>query len=172
MEKRQRTRLASAVVLAVVFVSGGLVGMAADRALRSAPAADAATVSEPSGRDDAPTSDRPSQSQTFIYEQVLSAEQIAVADSIVRVYEQARDELRRGFRRASDSILDASGRPQQYQRDLRTMTEGLRANVRALMAPDQLSTYDSLIAAEEARRAEQRQQRQRERPDSAGNSPR
>jgi hypothetical protein len=179
MEKRQRTRLASAGVLAVVFTSGALVGMAVDRTLRSEPAfAEAAPPEDGERQNGSGGSDggrsRSSQQPTFLYEQVLTPEQIVVADSLVRIHERARDELRREFRRDTDSIVDASQRPQQYQRDLQALIRELRAAVRAQMTPEQLVRYDSLIAAEDARRRAEREERERQqrgRQAPSGNPP-
>jgi hypothetical protein len=177
MEKRQRTRLASAGVLAVVFASGALVGMAVDRALTSetAIAGGAPSGGEPphqNGPDDGRS--RAPQQPTRLYEQVLTPEQIVVADSLVRIHERARDELRRDFRRDADSIVEASQRPEQYQRDLQALIGELRAAVRAQMTLEQLARYDSLIAQDEARRRSEREERerqQRERQPASGNPP-
>lgn len=178
MEKRHRTRLASAGVLAVVFASGALVGAAVDRTLEpDAPVAEAGTQDEPAAEQAAPgggTRGRGDREQTFFYEQVLSPQQIQVADSLVRVHQEARDALRRRFRRDTDSIVAASGRAERYESDLDSLANELRSSVRALMAPEQLATYDSIIAAElERRRAqrEAREQQQGQRPSPPNDPP-
>ena len=178
MEKRQRTRLASAGVVAAVFASGALVGMAVQRSIASEP-----TVAEvPQAPFDGPRQGGGpgnrgrGEPRPRIYEQVLSPEQIAVADSLVQVSERSRDELERGFRRDMDSIFDASGRPQQHRQDRIALIEDLRDQIRGLMTSEQVMRYDSLLAAAEARRQEEREQReqqQRERagPDRSGRPP-
>lgn len=176
MEKRQRTRLASAGVVAVVFASGALVGMAVQRWIASEP-----TVAEvPQAPFDGPRQGGPgdgsgnrgrSEPRQMIYHQVLSPEQIVVADSLVRVSERKRDELERAFRRDMDSIFDASGRPQQHRQERTALTTELRNQIKTLMTPEQVMRYDSLLAAARAER-EQREQQQRERagPDRSGRS--
>ena len=108
----------------------------------------------------------------MLYHQVLTPEQVVVADSLVRVMEEKRDVLERAFRRDMDSIFDASPRPEQHRQDRLTLITQLRAEVRGLMTPEQLAVYDSLIAADEARRRTQREQQQgqREGPGRQGRS--
>lgn len=177
MEKRQRTRLASAGVLAVVFASGALVGMAVDRSLApdqglvQAPAVtpqDSGRFGGPGGRDG--RGNRPQ--RRFIYEQVgLSAEKLAAADSVVRVHRMAVEQMERQFRRETDSILDASGRRQQFRQDADAALQTLRTGIRSLMTPAQLVVYDSLLAADDQRRRAEEERRRSERGQRSGNRP-
>ena len=165
MEKRQRTRLASAGVVAVVFASGALVGMAVQRSMASE-----ATVAEvPQAPYDGP--DRQggpgnnrgrSEPGRRIYHQVLTPEQIVVADSLTRVMETQMSEVEREFRRDMDSIFDASARPQQHREERGALIVQLRNQIRAIMTPEQLAQYDSLIAAAEERRRTEREQREQQ----------
>jgi hypothetical protein len=160
MERRQRTRLASAAVVAVVFASGALVGMAAQRSL--GPRATVAAV--PQAPFDGPdrqggSGDRGrSEPRPRIYHQVLKPDQIVVADSLTRLMEIRRDEIERDFRRDMDSIFDASARPQQHREDRAALITQLRDQIRGLMAPEQLVRYDSLVAAARAERERRSQQ--------------
>jgi hypothetical protein len=178
MEKRQRTRLASAGVLAVVFASGALVGMAVDRSLTpdqglaQAPAEtpqDSSRFGGPGGRGG--RGNRPQ--RRFFYEQVgLSAEELAAADSLYRVHRVAVEQIERQFRREADSILDASGRRQQFREDIGSAMQTLRSGIRSLMTTDQLVVYDSLLAADEQRRQAEEERRRSERGGQrSGNRP-
>jgi hypothetical protein len=165
MERRQRARLASVVVLAVVFASGAVVGMAVQRSAGSEEAmAEGPPQTEVAPRREGPASQenqgRPPQ-RPRLYQQVLAPEQVVVADSLVRVIEARRDGLERDFRRDMDSIFNASGRPQQYRQERGSLTTELRAMIRALMSPEQLTVYDSLLAADDARRRADRDERER-----------
>ena len=180
MEKRRRTRLASAGVVAVVFASGALVGMALQRSLASETVlAEATTPGESAPRPEGSggSGERGGRVQRpRIYHQVLTPEQVVVADSLVLVHEAERDELERDFRRDMDSIFDASARPQQHRQEREALTVQLRATIRGIMTPEQLMLYDSLLAADDARRRAEREQREQartgtERQGRAGNPP-
>jgi hypothetical protein len=173
MEKRQRTRLASAGVVAVVFASGALVGMAVQRSLASEPAIAEVPQAPFDGpdRQGGPGGNRGrSEPRPRIYNQVLTPEQITVADSLTRLMEVTRDELERDFRHDMDSIFDASQRPQQHREERGALIVDLRNQIRGIMTDEQRVRYDSLIAAaqaaaEERRRTdrEQREQQQGQR---------
>ena len=183
MEKRQRTRLASAGVVAVVFASGALVGMAVQRSFASETTV-AETPQAPydgPDRQGGPGGNRGrSEPRTRIYHQVLTSEQVAVADSLTRVMGTQMEALDREFRRDMDSIFDASARPQQHREERGALIIQLRNQIRGIMTPEQLVRYDSLIAAAEAERRAERERReqqgQREGPGRqgqgrSGNSP-
>jgi hypothetical protein len=169
MEHRQRTRLASAGILAVVFATGGLVGMAVDRSL-SGPAADAATPAGPQAgpQDDLPEGGRSGRGNRpappKLYEQVgLSSEALQIADSVVRAGLATRRELEQDLRHDMDSIRSANGgdeRSQQFRKDMDGVLAQMREGIKALMSPEQVIRYDSLLAAAEAnRRAEEQRRR-------------
>jgi hypothetical protein len=165
MEKRQRTRLLSAGVLVVVFASGALVGMAVQRSRAPlAPIAEAPPAGEATPRPETPGGTAGSRGRGAqrprIYRQVLSPDQIVVADSIVQAIESRRDEIERDFRRDMDSIFTASARPQLYRQDREALTVQLRAEIRGLMNPEQLTLYDSLLAEDDARRRAEREARE------------
>jgi hypothetical protein len=177
MEKRQRTRLASAGVLAVVFASGTLVGMAASRsaAAEAGVVQDAAAPSEDGDRPQGPgrsgRGNRPPQ-RRFIYQQVgLSAEKLQEADSLFRVHRVAVEEIERRFRRDADSILDASGRRQQFRQDFDGALQTLRSDIRSLMTAEQLVRYDSLLAQDDERRQAEEARRRSARGQRSGNRP-
>jgi hypothetical protein len=176
MEKRQRTRLASAAVLAVVFASGTLVGMAVARASdpaegiaqETAAAPDSGSQQGPGGRGG--RGNRPQ--RRFIYEQVgLSAEQLQTADSLLRVNRMAVEQIEREFRGDADSILDASGRRQQFRQDFDAALQTLRTGIRSLMSAEQLILYDSLLALDDQRRQAEEARRRAERGQRSGNRP-
>jgi hypothetical protein len=172
MERRQRTRLASAGVLAVVFASGGLIGMAVQRSIASEAAAPGGVPQAPFDGPDRGGNRGRSEPRPRIYHQVLMPEQIVVADSLTRLMEVQRDVIERDFRRDMDSIFDASARPQQHREDRTALITQLRNQIRGIMTPEQLVRYDSLVAAarDERERREQQQQGQREGPGRQGRS--
>jgi hypothetical protein len=164
MERRKRTRLASAGVVAVVFASGSLVGMAVQRSLAS----EAALGEVPQAPYDGPDrqggsgSRGRSEPRPRIYHQVLTPEQILVADSLTHLMEVRRDEIERDFRRDMDSIFDASARPQQHREDRGALITQLRDQIRGLMTSEQRVRYDSLLAAAEAERRAERERREQQ----------
>jgi hypothetical protein len=177
MEKKQRTRLATAGVLAVVFASGTLVGMALNRSTAaatglaqgaSAPPESIARPGGPAGRGGRGQR----QERRFIYQQVgLSEDKLQVADSLFRVHRMAVEQIEREFRRDADSILDASGRRQQFRRDFDAALQRLRGGIRSLMTADQLVLYDSLLALDDQRRQAEEARRREERGPRSGNRP-
>lgn len=178
MERRQRTRLASAGVLAVVFASGALVGMAVSRSsaaeLDLAPQDTVAAPEDggrPQGTGRGGRGPRPPQ-RRFIYEQVgLSDERLQEADSLFRVHRVAVEEIERRFRRDADSILDASGRRQQFRQDFDEALQTLRRGIRSLMTAEQLVRYDSLLAVDDERRQAEEARRRASRGQRSGNRP-
>jgi Spy/CpxP family protein refolding chaperone len=131
MERTARTRLTTAVVLAVVFSAGLLVGMAVDRSAVE-PAAEVAdtTRREERGR------------RTRMYEQVGASEaQLAQIESIVREHRGELRALQGEFRDAYD---------QRYQ----ALIEQTRSAIKGVLTAEQAEAYDSLVAEYEKRRAE------------------
>jgi hypothetical protein len=165
MEKSRRTRLASAGVLAVVFGSGALVGVAVERS-SAAPPALAAEVVAPTGAPEQGQGGRSGQSRgrgpqrPALYEQVgLAPEQLERADSLVRVHRAALESLQREFRRTTDSILAASWEEQELRQKADAHLMELRGGIRSMMLPGQLLMYDSLLAEDERRRSMEREGR-------------
>lgn len=143
MDRLLRTRLITAVVLALVFGAGVLLGFAADRSL----------VVTPSG-EDARTEDeeQPTQRRPAMYEQVDPTEaQKMVIDSIVQEYRTAMRALHAEFSAAYDS---------RYQAMLRET----RSAIKGVLTPQQAHAYDSLIARRDSLAAER--DRHRDEPSS------
>ena len=107
MEHGSRTRLVTAVMLAVVFVSGLLLGLAADSNLSAEPPAVVAT---------APEGDEPEAEprRRYIYEQVEpTPEQSALIDSMMNDYRESRESLEEELEAESRAPFDpmAGGHP-------------------------------------------------------------
>lgn len=134
MDKLLRTRLATAVVLTVVFGTGVLLGLAADRSLAATPAGE---VSRPDTTEEATPRRR-----VPMYERVgPDAEQKMVIDSIVSEYRVAMKALHAEFRAAYNP---------RYQK----LVEETRSAIKGVLTPEQAQAYDSLIAESDRRRAE------------------
>jgi len=134
MEKAPRTRLITALLLAVVFGSGLVVGLAVDKNLVAGPAE--ATAAE--------ESDSTERRRVPMYEQVGPNEtQKASIDSIVREHREGMKTLHREFREA-------------YDPRYRALLEETRLAIRGVFDPEQATAYDSLLAEYERRRRERR----------------
>lgn len=134
MDKLLRTRLTTALVLGVVFASGVVLGVAADRSLGAAPPEEIA-------RPDS-TAETAERRRVPMYEQVGpdSAQKMAI-DSIVSEYRVAMKALHAEFRVAYNT---------RYQ----ALVEETRAAIKGVLSPAQVHAYDSLVAERERRRAE------------------
>jgi Spy/CpxP family protein refolding chaperone len=131
MERSARTRMTTAVVLAVVFAAGLLVGMAVDRT----PIVPGEQVADTARREDRGR-------RTRMYEQVGPSEaQKTQIDSIVGQYRGDLRVLQRELRDAYD---------QRYQ----ALIQQTRDAIKGVLTPEQAAQYDSLVAAYEKRRAE------------------
>ena len=142
MEHGSRTRLVTAVMLAVVFVSGLLLGLAADSNLSAEPPAVVAT---------APEGDEPEAEprRRYIYEQVEpTPEQSALIDSMMNDYRESRgsleEELRKGYRELR-STYDP-----QYQGLVRDM----RGAIKDVFSEEQAAEYQVLLDDFDRRRAD------------------
>lgn len=136
MEKAPRTRLITALLLAVVFGTGLVVGLAVDSNLVAGPVAEpAAEEVESSERRRVP-----------VYEQVGPNEtQMTSIDSIVREYRSGMKLLHREFREA-------------YDPRYRALIEETREAIKSVFDPEQAMAYDSLLAEFDQRRRERRDQ--------------
>lgn len=139
MEHGSKTRLLSAVVIAAVFGSGVLIGLAADSSLGAA----AATVAE--RVDPAETEgEKPDRPRTPIWPQVgPTPAQEAAIDSIVDVY--------RARRKAFDEQ-----RREEYERLVREIVLETREVIKGVFTPDQAAEYERLLDEWDAYREEER----------------
>ena len=142
MEHGSRTRLVTAVMLAVVFVSGLLLGLAADSNLSAEPPAVVATASEGDEPEAEPR-------RRYIYEQVEpTPEQSALIDSMMNDYRESRgsleEELRKGYRELR-STYDP-----QYQR----LVRDIRGAIKDVLSEEQAAEYQVLLDDFDRRRAD------------------
>jgi Spy/CpxP family protein refolding chaperone len=132
MDRMLRTRLATVVVLTAVFSAGVLLGLAADRTMGAAPAAEG-TGDQDEGRQER----RPA-----LYEQVNPTDEQRVAiDSIVAEMRTAMRALHAEFRAAYDTRYAA-------------LINETRYAIRGVLTPEQAQAYDSLVAERDRQRAE------------------
>lgn len=137
MSDRSRANLLTSVVLAVVFASGALVGLAVDQRLGATPPEAAA---ESDGREEGSEGRR-----TPMYEQVgLTDAQRVRVDSIVVHHRSAMRRLQEEFNAA-------------YDPRYREIIDSTRAAILAVMDSDQQARYQSLIDDFDARRRERRE---------------
>jgi Spy/CpxP family protein refolding chaperone len=140
MDQLLRTRLVTVVVLAVVFGSGVLLGLAADRSLEAEPASGAVRTQA--------EADPPR--RVPMYEQVgPDSAQKVVIDSIVQEYRAAMKQLQREFRDAYNPRYEA-------------LVDETRSAIKGVLTPDQAAAYDSLFAQSQRRRAERDSSEDRE----------
>ena len=139
MEKNARTRLFTALVLAVVFASGALLGLAVDRSLQADPSEGPEVADEGDRRRRVP-----------IYEQVEPSEsQMISIDSIVEEHRARMSSLHAEFRSA-------------YNPRYQTLLEETREAIKGVFTPEQAMAYDSLLAERDRRRAERESRENRE----------
>lgn len=133
MDKGPKTRLLTALVLAVVFASGAVVGLAVDRNLVADPVEEVPpdTEEEQSERRRVP-----------MYEQVGPNEaQMERIDSIVKEHRQSMRALHREFNEA-------------YNPRYQALIQETREAIKSVLDPEQAMAYDSLLAEYDRRRAE------------------
>ena len=134
MENAPRTRLITALLLAVVFGSGLVVGLAVDSNLVAGP------VEEPAA-EEAESNER---RRTNLYDQVGPNEtQKTSIDSIVREHRESMKLLHREFREA-------------YDPRYRDLLEETREAIKGVFDSEQALAYDSLLAEFDRRRRERR----------------
>jgi len=137
---RNRARLLSLGVLAIVFGSGIVVGFAWDRRVDAAEA-EAYRVAQPDERSEvrAEGDDEPGERRRPMYEQVgPTAAQRGRIDSIVEAY---REDVR---------IFHKDSR-RSYEDGMRALVLEARGAIRGVFDPAQAEMYDSLTAARDAR---------------------
>ena len=139
MERNARTRLVTALVLAVVFTTGALLGVAMDRSLEAVPTED---TEEVEGKE--------RERRTPMYEQVGPSEvQMVAIDSIV-------DEHRARMKVLHDEFRSA------YNPRYQALIEETRQAIKGVFTPQQAEEYDSLLAEWDRRRAERGSRENRE----------
>ena len=140
MEHVSRTRLTTALVLAVVFVSGVLLGFAADGRLGAAPVPTSAPVEalEPTeGEDD--------QRGTPMSRRVNPTDaQLSLIDSIVSVH------------RARTNALDKATRV-TYRQGFREILLETRAAIKGVLTAEQAGEYQRLLDEYDARQDAERE---------------
>lgn len=137
MEHGSRTRLVTAVVLAVVFGAGLLVGLAAERGLVAQPAEDVVAENDQADRNGERRNRR-----TRMYEQVGPTEaQGVLIDSVVKEHRQRMSALHDEF----DSA---------YNPRYRALIQETREAILGVFTPAQAAEYQALLDSFDRRRAE------------------
>ena len=141
MEHGARTRLLTAVVVALVFASGVLVGYAADpNHLAATPAV--ATTAELDGTD----GEQP-RTRRFVYEQMeRTPEQDAAIDVIITSHRSLMNELHRGFDAAQT----------EYEANYNALIVEVREAIAEIFEPDRRAEYRRLLAEFDRRREAER----------------
>lgn len=143
MEHGSRTRLMTAMIIAVVFVAGLLVGLAADGTLDAQPPEAVVEVTE-SAEPEEP------RRRTPMYEQVGPSEaQMAQIEAIVSEHRARMDALHDEFRSA-------------YNPRYRAVVEESREAILAVMTPEQADEYQVLLDDYDRRRAERAEKKNRD----------
>ena len=155
IEKGTRTRLTTVLILLLVLLTGAVLGIAADRRLKSSAASseiredgterggagEEGTQGEGEGGDSA-------RQRHLIVEQVgLSEEQKVQVDSIV-------DEYRQRVRELQDQLQDELR--EAYTPRYRELLEQTRTEIKGVLSADQAAAYDSLLAERDRRREQRR----------------
>lgn len=136
MERLQRTRLLSVVILGVIFATGVSLGVALDQNLDGPD-----ELVSVSGEQAVPHSEgeRTEVRRVPMYRQVgtLTAEQDARIDSIMEIRKESVRELRNDF----DDFRD------KYNSRMWEISEGARGAIKEVLTSEQAARYDSLLTA-------------------------
>ncbi len=149
MEDGARTRIATALILAVVFTSGVLLGLAADRGLWAEPP-DSSFIVEPPLVEDGEEAEEESAEESgaerrYIYHQVEpNEEQLARIETIVAEW------------RARREAYDDESRA-RWEAGRRELTLETRNAIKAVLSPEQAAEYQRLIEEWEAEREAERE---------------
>lgn len=166
MERTQRTKLASTLVLSVVFVTGAVVGIAVDRSAFATPSTEE-VAQEDEGRSDAAEEgregrrgDRDRRSEPRpMYAEVdgITADQIASIEAIVEQAAEQHQELRREEWREQRPLREQWEEIEdRYEERARAAFDSTVERIKDVMTPEQAAQYDSIRAAWEASRRERR----------------
>ena len=153
MEKRKRTRLATAGLLALVFTTGSLVGVAVQRGAGGG----AAAAEPPVATGGTPVETEPR--RVPMYAQVgMSEEQLAQAETLVSRHRGVYRSFYEDYQKDRDSIVAATGRDREWRQQADSLVANIREQLKVIMTPEQTIMYDSLLDQSDRARAE----RQRE----------
>lgn len=144
MKTHRRATVTSALVLAVVFTSGTLVGRAWDD--QEARAAITGVEEDGTGQDTGTDGDRRAR-RTPMYERVgISDAQRVAIDSIVVHYRSGVRTLQREAR-------------EEYETGYRVLVDSAREAIKAVMTDEQRIEYDALLRSSDERRRERKSER-------------
>jgi hypothetical protein len=150
-----RTRLLSLAVLALVFVSGVVVGVAVDRRLDGEPAVAARDDDD----DDDDRRDRDGDDRRMLYERVegLRDGQETRIDSVLTHHREAMRGLNRELRDDYQAMRDLQKQYRDaYYPRYWAIVDSTRAAIRSIFDPAQATQYDSLVAEFDRRRRDER----------------
>jgi Spy/CpxP family protein refolding chaperone len=141
MDHGARTRLLTAVVLAVVFSSGVLLGYAAD-SNPLVPEPGVATAAEADGE-----RTREPRTRRYVYERLdRTPDQDAAIEEIIRSHRHLMNQLHRDF----------DGAQAAYSADFNALVVETREAIALVFPPDQQAEYRNLLAEFYQRRDEDR----------------
>jgi Spy/CpxP family protein refolding chaperone len=137
MEHGSRTKLVTAIVLALVFGSGVLLGYAADSNLF--PSAEVAAAAEAADGADAGQARR----RGYVYEQMArTPEQDSAIDHIIRSHRDLMNQLHRDFDAAQI----------EYEANFDALVSETREAIALVFRPEQRAEYRHLLAEFDERR--------------------
>jgi hypothetical protein len=153
MPSGRRTKLLTLMLLALVFASGLVVGLALDRSAAEAVTADAATESQDEDRD----SDEGSR-RVPMYQQVgLREGQEERIDSIVRHHRSSMRALEAEFEVEYESMRELQKQFRDaYNPRYWAIIDSTRTEIKAVLDTEQAARYDSLLAEFDRRRRSER----------------
>jgi len=170
MERTQRTKLASTLVLTVVFLAGAVVGVAVDRSAFAAPSADEVTQEDEARPEVADEGEearrgerdrRPEPRAMYAEVDGLTEEQIDRIERIIGEATERHGELRREKWREQRPLREEWEEiDDRYDARQRAAFDSTVARIKDVMTPEQAVQYDSIRAAVEASRRERRERRE------------
>lgn len=131
----QQARLISIILLFATLAAGFMLGMAWDarRPAQTGAVEEVVEIPAPEEDESARESDTERQREPVIYEVVMQPEQRAAVDEIIVHFSSSMDALRENARR-------------DYNRARTDLLMATRDSIRAVLNPDQIAEYDSLLA--------------------------
>jgi hypothetical protein len=145
MEQGSRTRLATVLILVLVFGSGVLLGLAADSSLSAEAPSDVVSAAGDPPEDAAEEPAEPETERRYIYDEVdPNEEQLARIQVIVAEW------------RARREAFDEDSRT-QWEQGRREFVIETRNAIKAVLSPEQAAEYQRLLDEWEAERAAERE---------------